>query len=373
MGRLKSFRRLPLWQVLIADVLIAGAALLVFAYFHHVRTVALDSEDIEIARPTQIAAAAWDSTPTPFADIAPSSTPAATREAVSAPTATPSAQATATPVPTPDPVGVFSQRYPDKFTDGEVETSSEDGVYTYKSKYLNIRVTRQRVPDGSSSGTKESTVYVTDFYVRDITCLQSVFAGDRFSQGSYEWLAHMAERTGAVAAVNGDFYSSRKYGVVIRNGMMYRSSHSASDACAIYWDGTMETYLSKEWDSKSIVEKGAYQAFVFGPKLLDSNGQPLKKFNQTNAVNSRNPRTAIGYFEPGHYCFVTVDGRTAYSRGMTMSGLAELMASLGCREAYNLDGGESSSLWYRGSIISMPDNDGRKIPDALILKDLAED
>ena len=153
MGRLKSFRRLPLWQVLIADVLIAGAALLVFAYFHHVRPSALDSEDVEIARPTQIASAAWNSTPTPFADITPSATPAATREAVYAPTATPSAQATATPIPTPDPVGVFSQRYPDKFTDGEVETSSEDGVYTYKSKYLNIRVTRQRVPDGSSSGT----------------------------------------------------------------------------------------------------------------------------------------------------------------------------------------------------------------------------
>jgi exopolysaccharide biosynthesis protein len=216
-------------------------------------------------------------------------------------------------------------------------------------------------------------VYVTDFYVRDITCLQGVFAGDSFSQGNYEWLARIAERTGAVAAVNGDFCTMRKYGIVVRNGKLYRSTHSSFDACAIYWDGTMETYYSDDWNGKDIAKRGAYLAFSFGPKLLDKSGQPLKKFNQTDAVIGRNPRTAIGYFEPGHYCFVTVDGRTSVSRGLTLGGLSNFMASLGCKAAYNLDGGESASLWFMGDIVSQPYNDGRKISDALILKDLAED
>ena len=356
----------PLWQVLIADVLIAGAALLVFAYFHHVRPARLASEDVVIERPVQTA---YSVSPVPEADVTPA--PAATDEPTPVPE--PTAHQEPTPVPTPDPVGVFALRHEGKFTDGEVITFSEDGVYTYKSKYLNIAVSRQRVPEDSSSGTWESTVYVTDFYVRDITCLQGVFARDSFSQGNYEWLARIAERTGAVAAVNGDFCTMRKYGIVVRNGKLYRSTHSSFDACAIYWDGTMETYYSDDWNGKDIAKRGAYLAFSFGPKLLDKSGQPLKKFNQTDAVIGRNPRTAIGYFEPGHYCFVTVDGRTSVSRGLTLGGLSNFMASLGCKAAYNLDGGESASLWFMGDIVSQPYNDGRKISDALILKDLAED
>ncbi len=362
-----SSRRRPLWQVLIADILLAGAALLVFAYFHHVRPAQLASEDMEIARPTQAVAQV---TAAPEAVATPA--PASEQTAHSEPT--PAAHSEPTPVPTPDPVGVFAQRHAGKFTDGEVISSDEDGVYTYKSKYLNITVSEQRVSEDSSSGTGESTVYVTDFYVRDITCLQGVFAADSFSQGNYEWLEHMAKRTDAVAAVNGDFCTMRKYGVVVRNGKLYRSSHSSFDACAIYWDGTMETYFSDDWNGKTIANNGAYMAFSFGPKLLDKSGQPLKKFNQTDAVNKRNPRTAIGYFEPGHYCFVTVDGRGMNSsKGLKMEGLAQFMASLGCKAAYNLDGGESSSLWFMGDIISHPYQDGRKISDALILKDLAED
>ena len=357
--RLKGTGRLPVWQVIIADVLLAGAALLVFAYFHHVRSAQLASEDILIERPVQTASAAY----APDTQLTPTPAPASTQAVSSEPT----------PVPPPDTVGVFARRHADKFTGGEVISSDADGVYTYKSKYLNITVTQQRVAEDSSSGTWESTAYVTDFYVRDITCLQSVFAADTFSQGNYEWLSNMAERTGAVAAVNGDFCTMRKYGVVVRDGKLYRSSHSSFDACAIYWDGTMETYASKDWDGKAIANKGAYMAFSFGPRLLDNSGQPLTKFNQTDAVIGRNPRTAIGYFEPGHYCFVTIDGRTAHSRGLTMSGLSKFMASLGCKAAYNLDGGESSSLWFGGEVISQPCDGGRKISDALILKDLAED
>ena len=33
----------------------------------------------------------------------------------------------------------------------------------------------------------------------------------------------------------------------------------------------------------------------------------------------------IGYYEPGHYCFVAVDGRSDKSKGLTMAQLSELM------------------------------------------------
>jgi exopolysaccharide biosynthesis protein len=42
----------------------------------------------------------------------------------------------------------------------------------------------------------------------------------------------------------------------------------------------------------------------------------------------KNPRSAIGYYEPGHYCFIVVDGRqNGYSDGMTLDELAQTLRS----------------------------------------------
>ena len=346
-------RLLPVWQVALIDILIAGIALVIFAYFHHVRPSKLESEDIEIARPTASVSASVLQTPTPL--------PEETVELT--PTPLPAAQTE------PDEPGKFYNKFADKFTSGEVVSYIESGVAFYQSKSLNITVTREKVAS-TKGGEEDCTVYITDFYVGDIECLSTVFANDSYSVGNYEWLTSMSERVGAIVAVNGDFYGARKNGVVIRNGKMYRSKHSTFDACVIYWDGTMETYASSDWDAQTLIDNNAYQAWSFGPRLLDENGTPLKKFNATDAVIKKNPRTAIGYFEPGHYCFVTVDGRSSASNGFTMSRLAEFMSEIGCTAAYNLDGGQSSSLVWGSEVISKPYKDGRKISDAIVLIDI---
>ena len=92
--------------------------------------------------------------------------------------------------------------------------------------------------------------------------------------------------------------------------------------------------------------------------------------NTTDIVRNTNPRTVLGYFEPGHYCFLVIDGRTVHSRGFRLWSLAEYMSNLGCVQAYNLDGGGSSSLWYNGKIISKPYDGGRKIADAVFLAEI---
>ncbi len=346
----------PLWMQLIADVLITGIALVVFAYFHHVRPTQLQSENVIIPRPT-----------------APAVTPSPTPETASDLALSPAVQ-TQTPEPQPaaNDWGSFAGRFPDKFTSGAVESGEEDGVYYYRSPNLDITVTVSRAEAKSTSGTYETTCYVTDFYIRDISCLSTGMAKGKYGTGQYEWLKDMASRAGAVVAINGDFYGARKNGVVIRNGELFRSNHSTFDACVIYWDGVMATYAPSQWDAKTLAKDGAYQAWSFGPRLLDENGQPMTSFNTTKAVKERNPRTAIGYFEPGHYCFVTVDGRTTVSRGMTLEALAEFMYGLGCKAAYNLDGGESSCLMWQDSVISKPYKDGRKISDAVFLVEPGE-
>ena len=56
-----------------------------------------------------------------------------------------------------------------------------------------------------------------------------------------------------------------------------------------------------------------------------------------------------------------------HNKGLTLVQTAELMESLGCAAAYNLDGGQSALMWYRDGILSTPYHGGRSVGDIIIL------
>mgnify|MGYP002292161028 FL=1 len=91
------------------------------------------------------------------------------------------------------------------------------------------------------------------------------------------------------------------------------------------------------------------------------------------SINSRNPRSVLGYYEPGHYCFVAVSGRrgdppVGEGRGMTTAELSKLMYDLGCKEAYNMDGGATSMLFFDGKLVNVPaGGEGRKCSDMIYI------
>ena len=64
-----------------------------------------------------------------------------------------------------------------------------------------------------------------------------------------------------------------------------------------------------------------------------------------------------------HYVFVVSDGRTDESQGLSLSQLAEFMATLGVTTAYNLDGGGSSTMYFNGEVINNPTTDGHSIKE----------
>ena len=204
--------------------------------------------------------------------------------------------------------------------------------------------------------------------------LDSGFSVLRFSGATKEWLefvVDMAERNNAIIAINGDYFTgSANDGPVIRNGVLYRDSIDRNrDACVLYQDGTVETYAPDEIDVEEMMARGAYQCWTFGPSLLDEEGQPKTEKSQfLSTVQRANPRSALGYVAPGHYLFVTVDGRgQSGSRGMTMAELSQLMYDLGCTVAYNLDGGGTAIMADQDGAISNQSNDKRRCSDILFI------
>jgi len=176
----------------------------------------------------------------------------------------------------------------------------------------------------------------------------------------------MAVENDAVAAINGDYYGVESSGVVIRNGVLYRDDANA-DVLVLYEDGTMKAFSANEFDANMEMKNGAYQAWNFGPVLVEDG---TAKTSFSSRISAANPRTAIGYVEPGHYVFVTVDGRQeGYSSGMTLKELASVMKKFGCQVAYNLDGGQTSTMTFGDEIANQPYKGGRLTSDIIYISD----
>ena len=83
----------------------------------------------------------------------------------------------------------------------------------------------------------------------------------------------------------------------------------------------------------------------------------------SDASTVRHPRTAVGKINAtNQLVFLTVDGRTAESAGMSINELAQVMQAIGCDDAMNLDGGGSTTMWVAGEpfsgVVNYPsDND----------------
>ncbi len=330
----KNRANLPLWLVIVIDVLALGVAINIYALFDHV--LIFGTGEV-----------------TPIAPVTEPATEPATPSVV--PTEP------STEIPTEDE-GDFGAKFRDKFAaKGEV-TRTED---SYVSHDINVTVTRGRMFNAD--------YYVQDIYVRYADNFRTAFSGGEFN-GVRQTGRTIAKDNNAVCAVNGDYsgFGNSQTGVVLRNGLLYRDKRT-NDVLVMYKDGSMKTFgIKASFDATQELNSGAWQAWCFGPTIVE-NGSKITSYYK--AIKAKNPRTALGYFEPGHYCFVTVDGRSDTSEGMTMAELAELMESLGCDIAYNLDGGQSSTMIFSDKLINIvPPKEGvRKISDILYIAEIEQE
>ena len=253
----------------------------------------------------------------------------------------------------------LSEKFSDKYTDTVVVTEN-----SYTSPDISITVSEETLG--------RTTYYLADIYVRDITCFQSALAQNTYGTGFRDSIQDMALLNNALLAVNGDYYGNTREGVVIRNGVIYRANRTDCDVCVLYYDGTMRVMPGSSFSVEDAVAHGAWQAWTFGPALLDTDGSVLTSFSSTGRIISANPRTAIGYYEPGHYCLVVVDGR-GESAGITLPDLSQLFYDLGCTAAYNLDGGNSSIMVWNNAVINEPSGGGRESSDALLITEVKID
>ena len=284
-------------------------------------------------------------------------TPKLTQSPTPTPTATPALVEPSDPTPAPlMQLNAFTDRF---WQDGTRESDSY-----YRSPDLMIHY--QRIYD-TETFNRRVTYYVAEIFVSDVTQIKTASCKDDFSKMGHGDVEKMARSHNAIVAISGDYYGFHGDTLVIRNGTVYRTKLRYGDVCLLLRDGSMETIQRYDRNIDEILAKDPWQAWEFGPVLLDEGGYARTSFPDSK-LSKENPRCCIGYVEPGHYFFVVVDGRQKYSKGVTLAELAALMESLGCVQAFNLDGGASAHFYWNGKIVSNPSGGGRQISDIIYIE-----
>ena len=99
---------------------------------------------------------------------------------------------------------------------------------------------------------------------------------------------------------------------------------------------------------KDIEEKNIQYGVGFGPVLI-ANGEIALAENNLGGLN---PRTAIGQRSDGAMLLLVIDGRQAISIGCNYMDLCDIFLEFGAVNAYNLDGGSSSLMWYKDGYVN---------------------
>lgn len=179
----------------------------------------------------------------------------------------------------------------------------------------------------------------------------------------------IADRYGAIAAVNGGFFEDT--GGVGDGGTPLGFVFSRGKQL---YGGTTQEYNMMGFNEAGILicgrmtgaealELGIRDGLSCDPFLV-INGEGL---NVSGKGGGLNPRTAVGQRADGAVLILTIDGRQATSLGAAMSDMVDVMLAFGAVNAGNLDGGGSTVLYYDKEIrnVVMSIYGARGVPDAV--------
>lgn len=362
-AKVKNRAGMPVATVILIDALLVGVILLTFAFFHHVLPAMISEFErqqalLQATEPEIVQTQSPETEPAETAPEHTEETTPGTEETESAETeSTPATEATE-----PDNRTEWQIRFEDHFSD-TVEITEN----SYRSPEVSILLETVSVGEGND----KITYHVADIYIASMANFTTYTANNEMRYFGTQEVMEMDAAANAILSLSGDFLTYQKGGFLMRNGEIYAQSSNFVSICVLYEDGTMETYEPKTYTIDEIIAKGAVQVWSFGPPLLDENGKAKEYYNVSTAVSYANPRSAIGYYEPGHYLFVLVDGRqNGYSRGMRIDELAKIFEDRGCKLAYNLDGGGSAVMVFNHERYSKQSNGGdRKLGDILVIRE----
>lgn len=176
--------------------------------------------------------------------------------------------------------------------------------------------------------------------------------------------SEIAKNNNAIAAINGGGFTdettdsqwtgtgAKPTGVIISNGVELHNDlddyNEQREVVAMTEDGVL---LVGEYSYNELMRKNVKEAVSFGPALIVDGEKVIKTGDGGWGVA---PRTAIGQRKDGAIILLVIDGRQGASAGATLKDVQDILYEYGAYNASNLDGGSSSTMYYKGEVINSP-------------------
>lgn len=239
--------------------------------------------------------------------------------------------------------------------------------YSYDDGTLSIRIEKTVAFD--------TNVYYAYVRVSDASQLRTALAAD-YPAKTVRPVSAIAKENNAVLAINGDYFSYHRTGVVVRGGQVLREQPvSTRDTLIIDAAGNF-TILTKntrkEWEE---YRDSAVHAFCFGPGLvIDGEVQTFKAGDKVSCgAPTKAQRLVLCQLDTLSYLIIATEGPEQEGQaGLTIAEVTELIVAAGAKQAYNLDGGSSVTLLLGDTRINAPESKNRNVGDIIYFATLVK-
>lgn len=182
----------------------------------------------------------------------------------------------------------------------------------------------------------------------------------KFGSGKLYKATQMAAVVNAVTASNGDYYAFRGYGNLVYNGEVKMAENRYLDTCYVDENGDLIMLdmgsLYKMEDVRRFVEENRIRfSLAFGPILVRDGKMVAKHYYALGETESYYSRSALCQIDSLHYMFVTVN-----RGGKDVSQFAAYLKKMGVRDAYALDGGQTSTIVTGNRLMNPVDYGGER-------------
>ena len=172
--------------------------------------------------------------------------------------------------------------------------------------------------------------------------------------------SRMASEQGAIAAINGSYFDMKRGNSVcflkvdrqvVDTTTLGEFARRVTGAVSIR-KGKMKII---SWNRQIEKQYKGKKGIVLdsGPLMLKDGRYCDWSLCEKDFIRTKHPRSAVALTKDGKILFITVDGRfPKHAGGVSIPELAHLIRILGGKDAINLDGGGSTTLWLSGA----PDN-----------------
>lgn len=200
--------------------------------------------------------------------------------------------------------------------------------------------------------------------------------------------SRMASEQGAIAAINGSYFDMKRGNSVcflkvdrqvVDTTTLGEFARRVTGAVSIRKGKMKIISWNRQIEKQYKGKRGIVLAS--GPLMLKDGRYYDWSLCEEDFIRTKHPRSAVALTKDGKILFITVDGRfPKHAGGVSIPELAHLIRILGGKDAINLDGGGSTTLWLSGApdngIINYPcdnkrfDHGGeRMVPNILYIHD----